>query len=723
MVKLRLLLILALAIAPLAYGMEVEQVKMKSQAQEQKQLSVQDLIDRNEFPAVEEADGYLDLSDKGLTSLFGLENVPNPEQITGLFLENNKIAYIPDHAFDRFPNLKNLNLMYNPIIQIQPGLFDMLLNLEELHLEDTSLVEIPPKAFDALRKLKVLHLFNNKLESIPADAITNLIALEEFDIHNNKIEFINPNFLENQPDLKVVNVSRNKLSQLPSIMHLKVLKELHIAENPEINELSPELVEFILKHKIGFDIPELLGEIPPYSAGQLIADLGENWQNTLIAHDEFGNLVLNLDNKGLTDLSGVPQEVGLMGIAKLSAKNNFIKRLPADLFYSYNSIEQMNIGIFPNLQFLDLSNNILNTLFLIAEVPGGSAVQPLAFVVYCPILLEINLAHNRITEVPSEVFNGLRKLIELNLSNNLIGSIEDGALSDLGNLEELYLESNKLHVLPTNLFKHLNKLRNLLLMHNNLGNKDHYVFPRKAKVIFYPQEAPLLKLLAAKKIAESFERKNLIEVYKALQGIPEDWHANILAAASKNSAKKIKNAMLIQGLFGFIAKGPDYKSAAEFQLSLRPKNIQEAMLALAPEAMREELIKLGIGENIPGQKSTRQRPVEAIKLARSLEGKGRVDVVRMLRNKPVEIDNATLFRVASRIVRGYIIDALKIESFLEDLSLPDEATQDATIEILLQVPHLQQPVFDLAPEDIKQLMIEKGFNPEEATQEEEPQPE
>lgn len=647
----KLILIFALALAPLAHAMEPVEVTETMPGKESpkpavatepgvpalKQLSVQDLINSRTLPRLH--NGQLNLAKKGLTSLIGLENVPNPEQVTGLFLDDNNIAFIPDNALDRFINLNTILMTDNPLIRIQPHLFDNCFNLEELHLEYTSLVEIPSKSFDSLRKLKILHLFGNKLESLPDGIIDPLINLEEFDIANNKLTQLDPDLLRNQTEkLERLRFSHNNLARLPHVVHLTKLKELHIAKNREITELPGDVIAFIREHKIGFDMPELLGEIPEYSVAQLIAALGEDWENRLVVADpDTGDLMLKLDNQGLTDLTGLPGTLGTLQIFKISAKNNFITKIPNEFFVQLLETEEgpRMTYIFPYLETLDLSNN------LIQELP----VLPYPLNKCCPYLADIDLSGNQITRIPI-FFNGLRHLYQLDLRDNQIGSIADGAFNGLGVLEFLFLGHNKLHVLTKTLFKNLYKLQDLDLTHNNLGNKEQYIFPPKALVRFYPQEYPMLKLLAAKRIAQGFETQSLLQVIKTVQYMPDDLRVALLPAASKNAALKLNNALVTLTLLNALlqiealaqqeglqpqeiqmqfyvggqmhsqlAKPSDQLKALISVLVGTRKDIQQALLALAPDSLRAKLIEGGVGltPQPPTSSMPSQREVEAEK--------------------------------------------------------------------------------------------------------------
>jgi len=573
-------------------------------------LSIQDLIDRNELPEPIEGE-VIDLGSKGLTSLDGLQNIPNPNQITYLYLEDNKINHIPDHIFDAFPNLSNLNLTGNPLVRLQPNLFERLINLEELYLARIGLVEMPPHALDSLRKLKVLHLFDNKLESLPKGLIDNNTELEELDLQINNIKVLDRDFLKYQEKLARFGINHNKLSEIPRISHLKkkieqeneqgepeyesILKQIYIAKNKDLEMLSDDTIAFILEYKIGCDRPELLGEIPPYSIGQLIADLGDDWEIKLIKVDPItGEQTLNLDNRGLTDLSDLPGPMDL--INGVSAKSNYIHRIPYEFFW-YDD-EGSDTARFPILTHLNLSNNMIETV---------SSFSPQA--IGCQ-LTKLVLSNNFIKTLQSRTFKSMRKLAKLSLEINNIHKIEDGAFAGLHKLKHLNLGDNNLHVLPKNIFKDLQSLQKIFLARNSLGSISQYAFPKQAVVSFYPQQTPMTKFLVGKKIADGFEKKNLIAIYKELHNMPDEMIEILLEAASKKSAIKISKVLtireLIRGLDRAQEKNKINIPLIKTTFKYMTKDSQETLLAVAPHNLRAILIQVGAGAVTPGEPSKRK---------------------------------------------------------------------------------------------------------------------
>lgn len=577
----KLIIIIAFACAPIAHGM----------APAQEQLSVQDLIDRGELPAIE--NGFLDLSEKGLTSLEGLQHIPEPLEIRKLSLAQNRIALIPDHVFDRFVNLDWLALSSNPLVQIKPAMLVKLINLEELYLQNTDLVEVPPAAFDTHPKLRVLNLGNNKLQTLPKDLLEALTELTSLDLQNNQITSLDPNLLRFQTKLEELGLHWNNLSQLPHLTQLAALKELYIEGNKEIVMLPDDLVAFIIKHNVGFDAPKLLHGIPTKSAGDLIAALGENWSDELIKADptQEDAFILNMNNRGLTSLSGLPDELADMVITKVTAKNNFLREIPEGFFV----IGETNSLRFPHLRDLNLSNNLLWVL-------------PIHLSTKCPVLEKLDFTSNRIVAVPHDLFSphGFHPTLRvLELDNNRISTIESGAFQELPALEELYIPRNKLHILPKNIFANLVALQTLILTHNNLGNQDQYVFPPEAAVKFYPQEVPALKLLAAKKVAENWEAQNLIQITKQIQRMPSQMVDALLKAASRNVAIKINHALQLKDLLVHASLMSD--SALKRLVKALPDDQREAFMELAPLEIRVQATAAPIQEEF--QRPPRKKPL------------------------------------------------------------------------------------------------------------------
>ncbi len=97
-----------------------------------KPASIQDLLDQGQLPKIvgKAAKGKaLDLSNLGLTSVEGIQNVPGIEEVWTLNLENNDITTLPKNAFETLGNLRMFFLGNNNISEVEIGAFAGLFQL------------------------------------------------------------------------------------------------------------------------------------------------------------------------------------------------------------------------------------------------------------------------------------------------------------------------------------------------------------------------------------------------------------------------------------------------------------------------------------------------------------------------------------------------------------------------------------------------------------------
>lgn len=700
----KLLLSVMLAITSIAFAMEIEKVEIPKKSEENLALSVQDLINQKKLPEVDEI-GMLDLSEQNLISLEGLQNIPNPERITYLYLDDNKISLVPENIFNAFSNLKSLDFTGNPILELQPKTFANLLKLEELHLEGTLITEIPQGLINHLTELKVLHLFENKLESLPKGVLNRLVSLEEFGINDNQITEFDPNLFRNNNNLTSIDLSNNNIYQLPTITHLNKLKTVSINGNKDIVALPKNVITFILKHKIWLDNIELLGEIPPYTLGQLINDLGDNWRNQLITTDENGWTTLNLDNRGLTDLSDL--NLVLDDIHWISAQNNYLKEFSPDIFYLIVNEETRLFHLkFPNLLGLELSNNQLDFKKIYYE--NVALYQFFRISNYCPYLYHIDLSHNKFKQINKKIFEKFNQNDNfqaiINLNNNQIELIDENAFNGVRNLHELDLSYNNLNIIPIDLFKSLHNLEHLTLCGNTLGSKDQFQFPPKAEVVFYPQKLPKLKLLAAQKLVASLERKNLIQTVQAIRNLPLDDLYTMLknVGATKKIVNKIGSARLVLTFLTAwsTAEIDITKNIESFLQSLQQedaalaKQIQETFLALAPEPLRGKIVQAIT--NVDAQKAelAKQEALFSEKTAEELEV-----LLKELKQKAKVIkDENEKFKISQQINLATKIFAKKNREKIKEMRAL--ISQKTTDELLALVEELKQKNY--APTDKKE---------------------
>lgn len=153
----------------------------RSPARESRQRQIQPT--QEQIRVIEE-EGFLDLSNKGLTEIPSwIQNYA--EQIKDLFLMNNKLTFIHPDTFIQLVNLQDLKLSGNEINSLPSNLFDTNTKLEILELHDNRLTSIPPRLFDSLTKLEMLSLDHNRLTTLPPNLFRNNTNLDMLDVGGN----------------------------------------------------------------------------------------------------------------------------------------------------------------------------------------------------------------------------------------------------------------------------------------------------------------------------------------------------------------------------------------------------------------------------------------------------------------------------------------------------------------------------------------------------------
>jgi len=119
------------------------------------------------------------------------------------------------------------------------------------------------------------------------------------------------------------------------------------------------------------------------------------------------------------------------------------------LILSGNKLTEFNVSFnLPKLKKLDLNDNLLKT------IPKDLNGQ-------FPILDELLLDNNQITEASHYQFDGMDKLRKLSLKRNQLTLLNKGVFQDLTNLRQLLLNENTIHTLSVGAFQGLSNIVNL----------------------------------------------------------------------------------------------------------------------------------------------------------------------------------------------------------------------------------------------------------------------
>lgn len=185
----------------------------------------------------------LDFTERGLTSLEGLEDIENPEAVDAIQLGDNTITDIPKGAFDRFVNLKSLLLGSNPIEKLPDGLFDTLEKLEYLSISETNIAEFPPNTFAKVPLLKHLDLGANQLREVHPELVRHQTQMTDFWLSENPLKSLPANLLITNTQLQDIYLYDCELQEIPVelIAYKSQLESVWVEGNPLTDESREEL--------------------------------------------------------------------------------------------------------------------------------------------------------------------------------------------------------------------------------------------------------------------------------------------------------------------------------------------------------------------------------------------------------------------------------------------------------------------------------------------------
>ncbi|XP_033645709.1 toll-like receptor 6 isoform X2 [Asterias rubens] len=367
-----------------------------------------------------------------------------------------RIKNIPDRAFKNASGLRQLDIRGNKITGLQPGSFVGLQFLEILSLKDNRLRALDSDAWWELQSIRSLILSGNNLRSLPEQGFRNSSGLLELDLGGNLLEDLSPRSLSWLPQLRFLNLSHNRLVQVPGglFSDLVELQELYLDGN-RLEDLPVGL----------FDQNSLL-EVVSLRNNRLhrIPELLFYHQVNLRELDLYGNHLIELGNSAFATVPA---------LRYLDISHNIIEELNNGTFQncsnllkldaSFNRIREVRIGTFgkiPSLQELILSNNNISSI-----TPAALAgLRNLA---------ELDLTNNALRHLRAYTFYGLEELISLQLDNNSVLEVEPeafsvGLFSSSSKLTWLYLRMNLLSNLTSNMFQGVPFLKMLNLADNKI---------------------------------------------------------------------------------------------------------------------------------------------------------------------------------------------------------------------------------------------------------------
>ncbi|XP_055682650.1 connectin-like [Lutzomyia longipalpis] len=129
-----------------------------------------------------------------------------------------------------------------------------------------------------------------------------------------------------------------------------------------------------------------------------------------------------------------------------------------DVNLEANSISQLEPQTFVNLPHLEVLRLGYNNITTLPDDVFGSLGK----------LKELHAQHNQIAQLSRDIFKGLGNLLMLDLSSNNLTFIGNTVFAELWSLQELAMQNNKIEQVSERAFDGLNNLHTLQLQHNRL---------------------------------------------------------------------------------------------------------------------------------------------------------------------------------------------------------------------------------------------------------------
>lgn len=186
------------------------------------------------------------------------------------------------------------------------------------------------------------------------------------------------------------------------------------------------------------------------------------------------NRIRSTENLGFSDECSALKEINTLDLSwnelRVIPKNWSVTKLRRlqNLFLQYNNISELNSDILNGLSALRILNLSANK---IAQIPSN-------FFSGSKELSEIYLQNNELFELPNRVFHQLGQLLVLDLSENQLTShnINNETFAGLIRLVVLNLSHNALTRIDSKIFKELYFLQELNLRNNSIGYIDDNAF-------------------------------------------------------------------------------------------------------------------------------------------------------------------------------------------------------------------------------------------------------
>ncbi|KAB2601842.1 LRR receptor-like serine/threonine-protein kinase [Pyrus ussuriensis x Pyrus communis] len=323
-----------------------------------------------------------------------------------------------EFPFMSLPNLAYVDLSYNKLFDQIPPEISSLTKLIYFDVSYNQMSGKIPPEIGLLTNLQVLHLNGNKFNGSIPQEIGQLKFVYELALNLNNLEGSIPASVGNLSRLTSLFLFGNQLSGSipPEIGNLSKLGELYMYDNYLSSPIPQSFGNLKNLTRMSLHNNTLSGSIPTFLS---------NLTNlvSLSLYDICrGGLLQRLTAQENEFTGPIPKSLkGCKSLVRVSLQRNQ---------FTSNNISE-DFGVYPNLQFVDLSYNNLS-----GEISGIWG--------QCPNLTTLRIAGNNLTgSIPSEIVNAT-KIQELDFSSNHLVGVVPKDLGRLTSMVNLKLNGNQL---------------------------------------------------------------------------------------------------------------------------------------------------------------------------------------------------------------------------------------------------------------------------------------
>ncbi len=381
------------------------------------------------------------------------------------FANEALLKYLKVSNFSEVLSLDSASIQWASLPNSDVSDFKYFKNITDI---DASMAGFKPdfKGITGLSKLKSLNLYANELSDL--SSIAYLDTIEELKVHTNNIEDLTP--IKNFKNLKRLNISGNDITDISPLEDLP-LESLEISEY-----LIPKLD---LTPLMGKD--NLLINGKPLSEYNInIINFKDNFANVETDVEEYippkkvklnGEIIsvdwdeetVDMKEKDVYDLGGSVGEARLtLRITKIDFKDTVVTFEDPAVTKAVRKAVDRPKG---DIMLSDVIN--LKNLEII-----GQGVKSLKGIEQLKNLEKLGLYANNIKGGQLMYVKDLTQLKSLDLAENKLLEIPDGAFDNLVNLEELVLDHTGINTLDRKMMSKLVSLRDLLIEENGFTNLD-----------------------------------------------------------------------------------------------------------------------------------------------------------------------------------------------------------------------------------------------------------